>query len=70
MVELTLPYPPSVNHYWRRVGSKTLVSRAGRRFREDVGRILIEAVVETISGLLCLDILIHPQTPVGHVLKA
>lgn len=31
-----LPYPPSVNHYWRRVGAKTLISREGRRFREEV----------------------------------
>ncbi len=31
-----LPYPPSVNHYWRRVGGATLVSREGRRFRREV----------------------------------
>jgi crossover junction endodeoxyribonuclease RusA len=31
-----LPYPPSVNHYWRRVGGATLISREGRRFRKDV----------------------------------
>lgn len=30
-----LPYPPSINHYWRRVGNKTLISREGRRFRQD-----------------------------------
>ncbi len=28
-----LPYPPSVNHYWRRVGDRTLISREGRKFR-------------------------------------
>jgi len=31
-----LPYPPSINHYWRRVGSTTLISREGRRFRKAV----------------------------------
>ena len=31
-----LPYPPSVNHYWRRVGARTLISRGGRVFRGDV----------------------------------
>lgn len=31
-----LPYPPSVNHYWRRVGRATLISREGRRFRKAV----------------------------------
>ncbi len=30
---LTLPYPPSVNHYWRRVGLRTLISREGRTLK-------------------------------------
>jgi hypothetical protein len=29
MFELKLPYPASVNHYWRRVGARTLISRGG-----------------------------------------
>ncbi len=33
---LELPYPPSVNHIWRRVGSRTVISREGRRYRRDV----------------------------------
>lgn len=33
---LTLPYPPSVNHYWRHVGPRTLISKEGRKFRERV----------------------------------
>ena len=33
---LDLPYPPSVNHYWRRVGNKTLLSAEGRRYRQEV----------------------------------
>ena len=36
MLEVELPYPPSINHYWRRVGPKTLISREGRRFRASV----------------------------------
>lgn len=40
MAEVTrvyeLPYPPSVNHYWRRVGARTLISRGGRLFREEI----------------------------------
>jgi len=39
-VVLTLPYPPSVNHYWRRVGPRTLISREGRTFRRDVCALL------------------------------
>ena len=32
--EVTLPWPPTVNTYWRRVGNKTLISRAGRQYRD------------------------------------
>ena len=32
----TLPWPPSVNHYYRRVGNRTLISREGRRYRRAV----------------------------------
>ena len=37
---MTLPYPPSVNHYWRRVGPRTLISREGRTFRQNVCALL------------------------------
>ena len=40
MIEFDLPYPPSVNHYWRRVGARTLISRGGRAFRQAVCSIL------------------------------
>ena len=32
--QLTLPYPPSVNHYWRSVHGRMLISAAGRAYRE------------------------------------
>ena len=32
-MELILPFPPSVNHYYRRVGPRTLISREGREYR-------------------------------------
>ncbi len=35
-----LPYPPSVNHLWRRVGNKTLLSAEGRAYRERVGTLV------------------------------
>jgi len=36
----TLPWPPSINHYWRRVGPRTLISREGRAFRRNVCALL------------------------------
>jgi len=29
----SLLWPPSVNHYWRHIGSRTLISREGRTYR-------------------------------------
>ena len=40
---LTLPYPPSVNHYYRRVGPRTLISREGREYRTQVCGLLAPA---------------------------
>ncbi len=37
---LMLPWPPSINHYWRRVGPRTLISREGRTFRRNVCALL------------------------------
>jgi crossover junction endodeoxyribonuclease RusA len=31
---LTLPFPPALNHYYRHVGSRVLLSKAGRAYRE------------------------------------
>jgi crossover junction endodeoxyribonuclease RusA len=36
---IILPFPPSVNHYWRRVGNRTIISKAGREYRK---RVMIE----------------------------
>lgn len=59
-VTLELPYPPSVNHYWRRVGARTLVSREGRRFRERVVSILAGRGVRRMTGPLAVRVVAHP----------
>lgn len=60
MLELELPYPPSVNHYWRRVGARTLISRGGRAFREAVCSILAARGIRPIAGPLVVEVTIHP----------
>lgn len=37
---ITLPYPPSVNHYWRHFRGRTVISREGRTFRANVCALL------------------------------
>jgi crossover junction endodeoxyribonuclease RusA len=42
MLELELPYPPSVNHYWRMWRGRMVISREGRTFRESVCALLAD----------------------------
>lgn len=60
MIEVQLPYPPSINHYWRRVGAKTLISREGRRFRERVVAILAARRAPPLDGALAVDVEVYP----------
>lgn len=59
-MEFELPYPPSINHYWRRVGSRTLISREGRRFRRNVMTILAAMEIEPLTGPLAADVEVFP----------
>jgi Holliday junction resolvase RusA-like endonuclease len=56
MLQFDLPYPPSVNHYWRRVGAKTLISRAGRTFRASVCSLLAARQIQPLVGPLVVRI--------------
>ena len=60
MLEVDLPYPPSINHYWRRVGPRTLISREGRRFRRDVMAILAAMGITPLSGALVVHVQVFP----------
>lgn len=55
-----LPYPPSVNHYWRRVGFRTLISRGGRRYRRDVVALLAAGRAAPLRGRLELVVHVFP----------
>ncbi len=64
MIEIELPYPPSVNHYWRHVGPRVLISREGRTFRNCVCSLLAQASVRSLasplSGPLEIQIDVYP----------
>jgi Holliday junction resolvase RusA-like endonuclease len=59
-MDLELPYPPSVNHLWRRVGHKTVISREGRRYRKAVETILLKRVVRPLLGRLAITVDLYP----------
>jgi len=60
VIELELPYPPSVNHYYRHVGRRTLISREGRRFRDRVVAILASMGIRPVDGPVELRIEVYP----------
>lgn len=62
MISLTLPWPPSVNRIWRRVGNKTILSAEGRSYRELVGQhCLIKRIAgKRLAGRLSVKILVNP----------
>ena len=59
-MELILPFPPSVNHYYRRVGPRTLISREGRAYRRTVCAILRQASVRPLEGTLAVGLDLYP----------
>jgi len=60
MIEQIIPYPPSVNHYWRMVRGRMLISREGRAFRKRVCSILAAAGVRPLSGPIVIHIEVYP----------
>lgn len=60
MITLTLPWPPSVNHYYRRVGNATLISREGRRYRRRIHGEALLAGSPRVEGRLAVRIAASP----------
>jgi len=73
-VSFQLPYPPSVNLYWRFTGGRPLISREGRAYRRKVCSILARIGVEPMDGELAIEIVIYPpdrrRRDVDNVLKS
>ena len=52
VLRFVLPFPPSVNRYYRHVGYRTLLSREGREYRRQVCALLAGRVGQPLSGPL------------------
>lgn len=56
MKPLTLPWPPSVNRYWRSIGrGRVIISKEGREYRETVARVV--GPLRRATGRLSVTIL-------------
>lgn len=70
MIELRLPWPPSVNDYWGSFvppGTRTVrrfLTEKAKKFREDVGWLVIQAGRPRFAAdaEILLDITLHPPT--------
>lgn len=58
--DFELPWPPSVNHYYRHVGARVLISRDGRLYRERIVNKLKSEDISTFSGPVELFIELYP----------
>lgn len=62
MLNLQLPWPPSMNHYWRSVpGRGVLISAKGREYRESVcAAVLVQRAAKQLAGRLVVEIHAFP----------
>lgn len=68
MIELTLPYPPSANRYWRTAvvcgRAQTYPSADAKAYKSDVKAAAVRAGVrEPITGRIELQVQLYPQRP-------
>jgi crossover junction endodeoxyribonuclease RusA len=70
---LTLPYPPSVNTYWRRNGHRYFIAPAGMAFRTEVEARCLSLGVCPVAGSVRLSVSLVPgdrrRRDIDNVLK-
>lgn len=62
--KLTLPWPPSVNGYWRSFRGRQIISKRGREYVKKVDELMRELNLhgEKIEGSLSVSIKLNPPT--------
>jgi crossover junction endodeoxyribonuclease RusA len=59
-LRIELPYPPSINHYFKRRGNRTFIGSEGMAFRTQVCRTLMAAKVQPMAGMLAVKVRAYP----------
>lgn len=57
---MTLPWPPSMNTYWRNVAGRTLISREGRKYRDDIIALAARSLWPHFDGPVAVKIVACP----------
>ena len=65
MITFSVPWPPSVNHYWSYIPPKppraiplVVVSTKGKKYRREIGHIC--KCLNEMPGRLAVELLVHP----------
>lgn len=67
LIDLVLPYPPTVNTYWRRRGSTYFISEEGKRYRRAVALIVRQQRLKlNLSGRLAIKVIAEPPDNWSH----
>ncbi len=57
MIEITLPWPPSVNNYWRMWQGRMVISNEGRKYRKAVSElVMVHQGTRSIDGKVKMTI--------------
>jgi crossover junction endodeoxyribonuclease RusA len=62
MIALTLPLPPTINHYFARNGNRTYLPAKVKEYRQAVADIVADAGHAKLAGRLSVFVAIHPAT--------
>jgi|TARA_R110002050_G_scaffold205306_5_gene341057 crossover junction endodeoxyribonuclease RusA len=62
-VRLELPYPPSVNSYWRANGHRRFISKEGVAFTKEVDLIVKQSRAKSFGeNRIAISVMIHPRS--------
>lgn len=65
-MNITLPWPPSINGYWRSIPRGNcctqIISRKGREYRDKVAGRVLQQKVPKMSGRLSVNLILRPAT--------
>lgn len=66
-LSITLPYPPSVNHYLARGGSKPYLTADAQAYKELVGYALLSLGIEPLTGPVAVTITSYRPRKKGDI---
>lgn len=67
MIYLELPFPPSLNHMYRRYGKQTVLSGEARAYKQEAAILSREIIDEPLTGRLSVTIRLYRPAARGDI---